>query len=54
MNLRKMGNIANDKIIRILFIFLIIGLVCWLFIPKISDFGLNFFTEILGVSITPC
>ena len=43
----------KDKIlIFTLIIFLLIGLFCWLYCPKYTDFGLNFFTEILGVAIT--
>ncbi|KAB1443740.1 hypothetical protein [Pseudodesulfovibrio senegalensis] len=31
---------------------LTISLLCWLFTEKLKDFGLNFFTELLGVIVT--
>ena len=46
-------NIRNDKVmILTLFGFLLIGLVSWFGSTKTEDFGLNFFTEMLGVVVT--
>lgn len=39
-------------IILILSLCLLLGLFCWLKTEEFKDFGLNFFTEILGVVIT--
>jgi hypothetical protein len=43
---------VNNFVVVVLSILLIIGLLCWLFIPNAKDFGLNFFTEMLGATIT--
>ena len=45
----------NNKIIRlyiIMFFLIIIGLILWQFIPCLEEFGLSFFTGMIGVFIT--
>ena len=45
--------VKNERnIILSLVVLILIGLVCWLFLKKTEEFGLNFFTEMLGVAIT--
>lgn len=45
--------IKNEKSIILTLLGLIsIGLICWFASEKTEDFGLNFFTEMLGVAVT--
>ena len=45
--------VKNEKVIILtLLVFLLIGLLSWLCFSKTEDFGLNFFTEMLGVAVT--
>jgi hypothetical protein len=48
----KVSYVENKPIANILFLFLLVGLILWGMDGKAEDFGLNFFTEILGVFIT--
>lgn len=52
-NIKKLVNyIKSEKaIILTLLVLLIVGLLCWIWKPT-SEFGLNFFTEISGATIT--
>ncbi len=57
INYKKVGKLTeylknNKLIICTLLGFLSFGCICWLGSEKTKDFGLNFFTEILGVFIT--
>jgi hypothetical protein len=46
-------NIKSEKVIILtLSGLLLIGLLCWLCSKKTEQFGLNFFTEMLGVAVT--
>jgi len=46
-------NIKREKVIILTILsFILLGLFCWLCSKKTEDFGLNFFTEMLGVAIT--
>jgi len=42
----------NNIIVIILSVFVSLGLFLWFFSSKTEDFGLNFFTEMLGVVVT--
>lgn len=45
--------VKSEKVIILtLLVFLLIGLLCWLCFSQTEDFGLNFFTEMLGVAVT--
>ncbi len=48
----KNSYLDNKPIANILFAFLIFGAVLWQIEGGAGDFGLNFFTEVLGVVIT--
>ena len=46
-------NIKSEKVIILTIIcLLLIGLLCWMCSTKTEQFGLNFFTEMLGVAVT--
>lgn len=46
-------NIKSEKVIILRILgFILFGLFCWLFSKTTEDFGLNFFTEMLGVAVT--
>jgi hypothetical protein len=46
-------SIKSDKVIILTILgFIFLGLFCWLGSKTTEDFGLNFFTEMLGVAIT--
>ena len=46
-------HVKTDKVIILTLLgFLLIGLLSWLGSTKTEDFGLNFFTEMLGVAVT--
>lgn len=47
------NNLKNENLIVLSLLGLLsIGLLCWICFPTTKDFGLNFFTEILGVAVT--
>lgn len=46
-------NIKSEKVIILTILcLLLIGLLCWMCSTKTEQFGLNFFTEMLGVAVT--
>ena len=52
LNSVKKAYLSNRPIANILLLFLLLGLVLWRANDSTKDFGLNFFTEMLGVFIT--